>query len=539
MVFGLFGSKEGAGGTWSSFLKKWGFVALCVLAVYLYVVIPWRQVGDVAVLVGYGFLTLAGLFAAYALFLWLGGRMNYKKQLNSILKMGGGKKSSGLHGTADFARKNDLKNMDLLRPDGFILGRYEGQFLRFKKMGHLITFAPTRSGKGVGHVIPNLLDHPGSVVVNDIKGENYAISHRYRSQFTDVYTFAPFAETSNSLNPLDFVRVSTEYEMDDVQLIVGMMIEMNDKSDPFWDRAAQEMITGLIFHVLHNSPPELRNLSEVRYLLMMDEKDFTNVLDSMAKSKHELVQRYGNAIKKHTEKVMSSVLAVAKAQTLIWDSPRLKSVTMSSDFNPMWLKERPCSLYIVIPPEYLDTYKPIMRLMTGIVIASLARTPKRPQHPVLYLIDEFPALGYMPNIESAIGWLAGYGVSLWLFIQDLSQIKANYQKWDSLVANCSVRAAFGTNDVETAKVLSDMMGTTTVTSRGTGTSKNSMFQVFNDSHSVNISEQSRPLMTPDEVMRIPFDTQAIFVQGGKPIIAEKIMYFSDPYFKGKYDKWEG
>jgi type IV secretion system protein VirD4 len=147
----------------------------------------------------------------------------------------------------------------------------------------------------------------------------------------------------------------------------------------------------------------------------------------------------------------------------------------------------------------------------------------------------------MKPIESGIGYLAGYGVSLWMFIQDLNQIKDIYERWGTFLSNCSVRMAFGTNDVETAKVLSEMLGTTTIRVEGEGTSSDAGFKLLGskNSTSTNVSETARPLMTPDEVMRMPFDAQLIFVQGGKPIVAEKVFYFSDPFFKGKFDSWDG
>jgi type IV secretion system protein VirD4 len=399
----------------------------------------------------------------------------------------------------------------------------------------LITFAPTRSGKGVGHVIPNLLDHPGSVVVNDIKGENYAVSGRHRAQFSKVITFAPFMEGSGCFNPIDFIRINTSDELDDAALIADMII-VPGGGDEFWTNEAKTVITGLILYVANESPAALRNLGEVRYLIMQDQKDFQLTIKDMQRSKNQIIQRIANSVAATEPKVLASVLSTAKSQTAVWDSPRLTSITSRSDFKLEDIKKEPTSFYVIIPPEYLDVYKPVVRLMMGITIATLTRTQEKPKDPTLFIIDEFPALGYMKNIESGVGYLAGYGISLWMFIQDLSQIKEDYPKWASLIANCSVRMAFGTNDFDTAKILSDMMGTTTVRVAGEGTSKEKG-QWFGGNVSSNVSETSRPLMTPDEVMRMPNDAQVIFVQGCRPVLAEKIRYYADPEFKGKFDAW--
>lgn len=484
-----------------------------------------------------GILAAAGVVAYYRYGRPLKG---YEKQIKTLEKLTG-RRHSASHGSADFAHEKDLKTDKLRGDKGFILGRFGKNFIRFNQPGHLITFAPTRSGKGVGHVIPNLLDHQGSVVVNDIKGENYAITARYRRQFSQVVKFAPFDEDSSCYNPLDFIRIGTEDELDDVSLIADMIIIVNPESkDPFWEREAKNLVTALILHVATSAPPALRNMGEVRYLLMQNSKDFQFTLKEMMQSKNKHVKKMGSALASTEPKVLSNFLSTARSQTSVWDSPRLQAITSRTDFKPEEVKHKPVSFYLIIPPEYLDVYQPVIRLMIGITIASMTRTKGKPEKPVLFLIDEFPALGYMKNIEVGIGYLAGYGISLWMFIQDLSQLKSNYPKWESFIANCSARMAFGTNDVETAKVLSDMLGTTTITTSSEGTNKEAgLLRRRVSGHSTNTSESSRQLMTPDEVMRMPWDAQLIFVQGCKPIIAEKLRYFQEPEFKGHFDDWNG
>ena len=463
-------------------------------------------------------------------------RKSYQKQMAYMKKMK--RKASDSHGSAIFAEMKDLRAADLMPESGFMLGKFAEKFIRFTLPGHLITFAPTRSGKGVGHVIPNLLDHPGSVVVNDIKGENYAVTARYREQFSKVVAFAPFMEKSHCFNPMDFIRVGTNDELDDASLIADMIIVPSSKGDDFWTSEGKNLITALILYVANEMPPALRNLGEVRFMIMQDQKDFDKTVQYMQKSTNNLVQRMANSIGATEKKVMASILSTAKSQTAVWDSPRLTAITSRSDFKLEDIKKTPTSFYIIIPPEYLDVYKPVVRLMVGITLATMTRNHKKPEKPILFLIDEFPALGYMRNIEVGIGYLAGYGVSLWMFIQDLSQLKEDYPKWASFISNCACRMAFGTNDFDTAKVLSDMMGTTTIRVEGGGTSKQKGFFAGGPTNiSSNISETARPLMTPDEVMRMPNDTQVIFVQGVKPILAEKIKYFADPFFKGKYEQW--
>lgn len=483
---------------------------------------------------------LLGVMAAVGAYLYYLSlpKKSYEKQLAYMKKMK--RKASDSHGSAFFAEGAELRNSNLLAEKGFMLGKFADKFIRFSLPGHLITFAPTRSGKGVGHVIPNLLDHPGSVVVNDIKGENYGVTARHREQFSKVVTFAPFMEDSHCFNPMDFIRVGTNDEKDDAALIADMIIVPGSGGEDFFTSEGRNLITGLILYVAVEMPPALRNLAEVRYLIMQNQKEFQRTIEKMQRSNNSIVQQNATSLSATEPKVLASLLSTAKSQTSVWDSPRLTAITSKSDFALEDIKKEPTSFYIIIPPEYLDVYKPVVRLMVGITLATMTRNHKKPKDPVLFLIDEFPALGYMRNIEVGIGYLAGYGVSLWMFIQDLSQLKEDYPKWASFISNCACRMAFGTNDFDTAKVLSDMMGTTTIRVEGSGKSaqKGGLLGGGGPTNiSSNVSETARPLMTPDEVMRMPNDTQVIFVQGVKPILAEKIRYFMDPFFKGKFDAW--
>jgi type IV secretion system protein VirD4 len=523
-------------------LKLLLLAILCIFGVYLYASIDIPEINitnifkDFKAAAFFGVMCI-GLFFGYRYWAVHHGK-SYKLQMKALGKLK--KKKDLSHGSADFAYARDLKKLGVKRKDGFILGKFEEKFVRFKQPGHLITFAPTRSGKGVGHVIPNLLDHPGSVVVNDIKGENYAVTGRYRREFSKVVTFAPFDDNSSCYNPLDFIRVGTTDEIDDAALIADMIIVEDNSNDPFWSREAKNVITGLILYVANESPPALRNLGEVRYLIMQSKKDFEFTIRDMYKSKNPFVKKVAASVGATEPKVLASVLSTAKSQTAVWDSPRLTAITSRSDFQLEDLKKEPLSLYIIIPPEYLDVYKPIIRLMVGLSTTAMTRIKKVPPNPVLFLIDEFPALGHMKPIESGVGYLAGYGVALWMFIQDLNQIKDIYQRWGTFISNCSVRVAFGTNDVETAKVLSEMLGTTTIRVEGEGTSEGERGLLGRkNSKSTNVSETARALMTPDEIMRMPNDAQLIFIQGGKPIVAEKVFYFKDSFFKGKYDSWDG
>lgn len=527
---------------------KW-ITIIAVLAglVWLWLTVNWGELLPSFQSVVRFVALLVGLFVLYKVgtMLWDKTRKNYQRQMGNLTELRG--KASKSHGSAEFATRGELKKAGLLDDKGLVIGKFDNKFLRFNQPGHLITFAPTRSGKGVGHVIPNLLVHPGSVVVNDIKGENYAVTGRYRATFSKVYRFAPFEETSDCFNPIDYIRVNTDNELDDVKLIAEMMIVDDGAQDKFWMNEARTWVEGLLMYVAHESPPPLRNIAEVRYLLMQNRRDFELMVEDMMRCKHPFIKKVANSITATEPKVAASVLSTAKSQTAIWDSPKLQKVTSRSDFKLEDLKKEPMSLYFIIPPEALAVYSPLVRMLVGMAVKAMTRDYGTPKERILFLVDEFPALKYMSPIEEAVGFLAGYGIHLWMFIQDLSQIKDLYKRWETFISNCSVRVAFGTNDVETAKTLSDMLGTTTIQVTGVGTQSKGTLAKLNPLNivssgagkSLNVSDTARALMTPDEVMRLPNDSQLIFVQGSKPVVAEKIRYYEDPFFKGKFDRWRG
>jgi type IV secretion system protein VirD4 len=452
-------------------------------------------------------------------------------------------KPKNLHGSAAFARVSNLHQAGLLswrlRRNGFILGKKNGRFIRFNKPGHLLTFAPTRSGKGVGAVIPNLLDHPGSVVVTDIKGENYHISGDYRRTLGRVAAFAPFDQGIDSAfyNPIDFIRTGTANDVDDARLISEMIVASDGQEANHWEREARVLVMGLMLFIATDLPPHRRNLREARGLLMRDQAGFDAVINAMRQSEHPTVVRVAEGFSQKEDKERSAVISTAQGCTEVFESPQLGAMTAKSTFRMEDLKNGVLSLYIIVPPEYVTVYRPFLRLMVGLATAAMSRNGKLPNHNVLFLLDELPALGHMRPIEDGIGYLAGYGASLWLFVQDLDQLSQTYKKWRSLIANCAVRQAFNVQDPDTARLLSTMLGQRTVKIINHG--RSGRFNLFGwaNSYSENTSETGRPLLAPDEVMLLPEDRELLFVQGCPPVMAEKVKYFLERRFRGRWKFW--
>jgi len=448
------------------------------------------------------------------------------------------RRPSKIFGSAHFATGKDLRRSDL-RGKGLILGKMGGRFIRFNKPGHLLTFAPTRSGKGVGAVIPNLLDHQGSVVVTDIKGENYRITAEYRNQLGPVLALAPFdPQIGNAcFNPIDFIRVGSPHEVDDTRLLAEMII-VTDKSEAnHWEREARTLITGLLLYIATDMPPEKRNLSELRRLLMCNRHTFDAHLDLMVESDHMVVSRIADGFSQKEDKERGAVVSTAQSGTEVFESPQLAAIINKSSFRFESLKDGVMSLYIIIPPEYLRVYQPFMRLIVGLAMAAMSRNINVPERPVLFLLDELPALGYMRPVEDGIGYLAGYGVSLWLFVQDLDQLKQTYKKWLSMIANCAVRQAFNIQDPETAELVSHMLGQRTVKVQSESHSGRFFRLGLPSNFSTTNMETGRALLSPDEAMMLPGTIQLLFVQGCRPIRSEKVRYYNDWAFRNRCTKW--
>lgn len=439
-------------------------------------------------------------------------------------------------GTAAFARTSDLRHAGLFRR-GLIVGKEKWRYLRFDKPGHLLTFAPTRSGKGVGAVIPNLLDHPGSVVVTDIKGENHAVTRAYRETLGRVIAFAPFDPTlgGDGYNPLDFIRTFTPNEVDDARMIAEMLVAPDGKEANHWEREARTLLTGLLLHVALERKPQDRNLHRVRALLMRDRSGFEAVIDAMAQSPHIVISTIGRGFSQKEDKERGAVISTAQSRLEPFDSPLLQAATNHSSFKMEDLKRETLSLFIIIPPEYVAVYQPVLRLMVGLATAAMTREAKHPKHPVLFLLDELPALGHMRPIEDGIGYLAGYGAILWLFVQDLDQLQKTYVKWRSMIANCAVRQAFNVQDTQTAELLSGMLGQRTVRTRSGSRSGRFPWLWMATNFNETVAETGRPLLSPAEIMLLPENQMLVFVQGCKPILAEKVRYFADRYFRKRFD----
>jgi type IV secretion system protein VirD4 len=467
---------------------------------------------------------IATIFVAHAFAVWL-QRRRIQQMLDQVHAQ-----SRSAHGTADWNRNAQPATRDA----ALFIGAANGSAMYYEGDQHLITLAPTRTGKGTCHIIPNLLTYRGSVIVNDIKGENFALTSQKRLEFGQVFRFAPFEETTDSFNPLDFVRRGTPAAFDDAMLIADMLVVPSGKQGAdHWEDSAKNLLAGLIVYVTETEPTAKRNLQRVRELLTRSQKDFVTFIEKkMAVSAHPFVARSANMLLQKADKERSGVISTAQTHTAIWDSESLARATQLSTFRIEELRAQVGSLYIVIPPEYLSTYKSVLRLVLGVAMSTMTREkPQQSDRPLTFFVDEFPSLRYMQPIVDSLAYLAGYDCRLWLFAQDLGQIRDVYdKKATSILANCGLRSFFAVSDYETAEYVSKMAGIKTLVT-ASKSYKTSRILFWDDvwgveSHSLQYA--GVPLITPDEVMRIPVrgdqQRQVVFIQGKAPFFALKIPY---------------
>lgn len=449
----------------------------------------------------------------------------------------------GLLGSARFGSRRDVDA--LVKNDGdLIVGRSgDGKLLRYDGPAHLLTIAPTRSGKGVGTIIPNLLTANRSIICIDPKGENARVTGRQREAFGPVHYLDPFGlsgRSSAAYNPLAFLDPdSLDLAEDAMTLADALVVDLSDAGDPHWNEEAKALIAGIILYTICHDEPDVRTLGTVRDYLTLAPDDFRSLLDVMQASKAAggLVARAANRHLGKSDREAAGVLSGAQRHTHFLDSPRITAATAKSDFTFTSLKDQVGTVFLILPPDRLDTYARWLRLVLAQALGELARSPAKPTRPVLFLLDEFAALGRLQAIERAMGLMAGYGLQLWPILQDIHQLRGHYRdRAGTFISNAGVLQAFGVNDFETADMLSRTMGRTTIRYETTGSSEHTDWSEDRN-RTASRSEQiaARNLMDPNEVMNLDPALMLLMMAGKDPLILRKIRYYAENEFAGLHD----
>jgi type IV secretion system protein VirD4 len=444
------------------------------------------------------------------------------------------------YGSARWAEHREIRTAGLLGPDGVVLGRFERDYLRHDGPEHVLCFAPTRSGKGVGLVVPTLLTWPGSCIVHDIKGENWTLTAGFRAKHGRVLLFDPTNAKSSAYNPLLEVRQG-EWEVRDVQNIADILVDPEGSLDKrnHWEKTSHSLLVGAILHVLYaekdktlagvaNFLSDPRRPVEATLRAMMDTPHLgeAGVHPVIASSARELLNK--------SENERSGVLSTAMSFLGLYRDPVVARVTARCDWRIADLvgSGEAVSLYLVVPPSDINRTKPLIRLILNQIGRRLTEELKTSgkRHRLLLMLDEFPALGRLDFFESALAFMAGYGIKSFLIAQSLNQIERAYGPNNSILDNCHVRVAFATNDERTAKRVSDSLGTATELRDSTNYAGHRLSPWLGHLM-VSRQETARPLLTPGEIMQLPPADEIVMVAGTPPIRATKARYYEDARFK--------
>jgi len=445
------------------------------------------------------------------------------------------------YGSARWAERRDVEASGLLAPDGVVLGRFENRYLRHDGPEHVLCFAPTRSGKGVGLVVPSLLTWPGSAIVHDIKGENWDLTAGWRARFSRTLLLDPTDAKSAAYNPLLEVRRG-DSEVRDVQNIADILVDPEGLLERrnHWEKTSHSLLVGAILHVLYAETD--KTLAGVAALLSDPGQPVESTLAAMMRTPHlgdrphPVVAQAARELLNKAENERSGVLSTAMSFLSLYRDPVVAKVTSRCDWRIEDLVSgaRPTTLYLVVPPSDISRTKPLVRLVLNQIGRRLTEelNTDGKRHRLLLMLDEFPALGRLDFFESQLAFMAGYGLKAFLIAQSLNQIEKAYGQNNAILDNCHVRVSFATNDERTAKRVSDALGTATEM-RAMKNYAGHRLSPWLGHLMVSRQETARALMTPGEIMQLPLDDEIVLVSGAPPIRGKKARYYADPQFKSR------
>jgi type IV secretion system protein VirD4 len=440
------------------------------------------------------------------------------------------------YGSARWAETPEIRKAGLLGRDGVVLGRWRNAYLRHDGPEHVLCFAPTRSGKVVGLVVPTLLTWQGSAIVHDIKGENWTLTAGWRARFGRALLFDPTNRASAAYNPLLEVRRG-EWEVRDVQNIADVLVDPEGalKRRNHWEKTSHSLLVGAIPHVLYAEPD--KTLAGVANFLSDPRRPIETTLRAMMTTPHlgeagvhPVVASSARELLNKSDNERSGVLSTAMSFLGLYRDPVVATVTRCCDWRIRDLVEgkAPATLYLVVPPSDISRTKPLVRLILNQIGRRLTEDlgAKGCRHRLLLMLDEFPALGRLDFFESALAFMAGYGLKGFLIAQSLNQIEKAYGQNNSVLDNCHVRVSFATNDERAAKRVSDALGTATEM-RAMKNYAGHRLSPWLGHLMVSRQETARPLLTPGEVMQLPPDDELALISGCHPIRAKKARYYED------------
>ena len=513
----------------------------------------------------------------------------------SIIRSAGFNKNDKLYGTSRWAIEKDLKKFGLCEKNGVVLAQQysarskaiinkKGNFgLNLFKpsrlichagTSHTLVIAPTRSGKGVGTVVPTLCSYKESVIVFDPKGELYNMTAGFRQKFTRVIKFSPVQMETACFNPLEEVELD-ENAFRDIGTILTNLFQKSDKggdsNSDFFDNNARDLLTGVIFHVLsavdengsHLYKKEEQCISGVLRIFARAASGTDDegnplpageaLLDEMINSKHidkngevsdyihGIVLDVAMSAKQQHEKVRSDIMQTIQSKLNLFRDPFIRHVTSHSDFklSDFYESNEPISLYLTLPFGDVDRIMPVFQLIIDFIVRRFSSGELRAgekekvlKHPILFMLDEFPVLGNMKFLATSLGILAGYGLRFYIVVQAYQQLVKIYGQENTFIDNCRYILIYAPNNPMDAEKFSKMIGKKSVTKENLSVS-GSRYAVSLNNLNTSSQEVAVDLINPDELMKLPYEECIILGHNMPPYIGKKNVFYADERFNWK------
>ncbi len=452
------------------------------------------------------------------------------------------KQNRPLHGAARFANTAEIRKAGLLDPKGgldktILVGKKNGRYLTYGGYQFVILAAPTRSGKGVGIVVPNCLNYSDSLVVLDIKGENFDITSGFRAKHGQkVYLFAPFDEAgvTHRYNPLEYISDDPAQRLGDIDAIGTALYSGGNQNDKFWSENAKDLFRGLCLFVLERKDLP-KTFGEILRQASGKGKPLKEYIFEELKKAQDTGHPFSNAcidclnrVLSNSENTLAGIVATFGTPLLIFQNPRVDLATSANDFDLREVRRELMSIYFKMPPNKLKEGSVLVNLffdqLLNLNTRVLPSQDKTLKHQCLVLLDEMTSIGKVAMIAQAVSYMAGYNMRLLTIIQNKSQLEDVYGKAGALtlLSNHALMVMYAPSPTvqSDAQEYSEMLGYETVKSR----SRTSSMQ----SSSTSTSDQRRALMLPQEIRELGQTREIVSLENCKPILCDKIRYYEDP-----------
>jgi len=449
-----------------------------------------------------------------------------------------------LFGDARFARRSEIKKAGLLGENGLIVGKAGSRYLMFDGQQHAIISAPTRSGKGVGIVIPNLLNWPESVVVLDIKQENWDITSAYRSKHgQECYLFNPAAADyrTHRYNPLSYISEDPNFRIDDVQKIGNMLFPDQAGTDVIWTATPRSLFLGICLYLLE-TPDKPVTLGQVLRETLANgdgSAHFAKIINARAAAGNPLsgacVRGLNTYISIASENTRSGIIGGFRSRLELWMNPLVDAATSGNDFDLRDVRKKRMSIYLGVTPDNLQRMAPLLNLFFQQLIdlntRELPNQNKSIKYTCMLLMDEFTAIGKIPVLSKGISYIAGYWLRMMPIIQSPAQLVEVYGKdaAQTFQTNHALQIIYPpkASETQTARDISEWLGYQTV--KGISISKSkSLFGKRTPSESA--SDQRRALLLPQEITSLGRNRELVVMEDLPPILTNKVMYFKEHAF---------